>query len=51
MKEDIKALITLENKDKIYSGYRPTHLIGTYFTTGIHRYIEADYIDRGESKE
>ena len=51
MRADIKALITITNKDCVYTGYRPSHLINVYLTTGLHEYIDADCICNGESKE
>ena len=51
MRADIKALITITNKDCVYTGYRPAHLINGYLTTGLHEYIDADCIRNGESKE
>ena len=48
---DIKAKITVTDKDKCFSGYRPAHLINNYLTTGIHTYIGADCLRKGESKE
>ena len=44
MRADIKALITITNKDCVYTGYRPAHLINGYLTTGLHEYIDADCI-------
>ena len=38
MKADIKALITITNKDCVYTGYRPAHQIDGYLTTGLHDY-------------
>ena len=51
MKADIRALITITNKVCVYTGYRPAHLIDGILTTGIHEYIDADFIHNGESKE
>lgn len=51
MKADIKALITITNKDCVYTGYRPAHQIDGYLTTGLHEYIDTDRICNGESKE
>ena len=51
MRADIKALITITNKDCVYTGFRPAHLINGYLTTGLHEYIDADCICNGESKE
>lgn len=48
---DIKAQITVTNKDKCFSGYRPAHLINNYLTTGIHTYIGTDCLRKGESTE
>jgi elongation factor Tu len=51
LKADIKALITITNKDCVYTGYRPAHQIDGYLTTGLHEYIDTDRICKGESKE
>ena len=51
MKADIKALITITNKDRVYTGYRPAYLIDEKLTTGVIEFIDADCICRGESKE
>jgi len=51
LKADIKALITITNKDCVYTGYRPAHQIDGYLTTGLHEYIDTDRICNGESKE
>jgi len=51
MKADIKALITLTNRDCVYTGYRPAHMINGYLTTGLHEYIDCDHICKGETKE
>ncbi len=48
---DIKAKITVTDKDKCISGYRPAHLINNYLTTGIHTYIGTDRLRKGESTE
>ncbi len=48
---DIKARITVTDKDKCLSGYRPAHLINNYLTTGIHTYIGTDCLRKGESAE
>ena len=48
---DIKAKITVTDKDKCFSGYRPAHLINNYLTTGIHTYIGTDCLRKGESTE
>lgn len=48
---DIKAKITVTDKDKCFSGYRPAHLINDYLTTGIHTYIGVDCLRKGESTE
>ncbi len=49
LKADIRALITITNKDCVYTGYRPAHLIDGILTTGIHEYIDADCICNGEA--
>lgn len=51
MKADIKALITITNKECVFTGYRPAHMIDGYLTTGLHEYIGVDCIRNGESKE
>lgn len=51
MKADIRALITITNKDRVYTGYRPAHLIDGRLTTGVLEFIDADSICNGESKE
>lgn len=48
---DIKAIITLTNKECILSGYRPTHVIGDYLTTGLHEYIGVDRVMKNQSVE
>ena len=48
---DIKALITLKNKEYIYSGFRPSHMIGDYLTTGLHEYIEVDRLLKNKPTE
>lgn len=50
-KPDIKANITLTNRDFVYSGYRPAHLIGNYLTTGVHKYLNCDILKRNETVE
>ncbi len=48
---DIKAKITLSGREYIKSGYRPAHLIGAYYTTGLHQYIGTDTLNKGEIVE
>ncbi len=48
---DIKAKITLTGREFVMSGYRPAHLIGDYYTTGLHQYIGTDTLNKGESVE
>lgn len=48
---DIKAKITLIGRECVKSGYRPAHLIGDYYTTGLHQYIGAEILYKGESVE
>lgn len=50
-KADIKANITLTNRDFVYSGYRPAHLIGNYLTTGVHKYLNCDILKRNQTVE
>ena len=35
----------------IKSGYRSAHLIGDYYTTGLHQYIGTDTLNKGEAVE
>ena len=48
---DIKAKIVLTGRETIKSGYRPAHLIGDYYTTGLHQYIGTDTLNKGEAVE
>ncbi len=48
---DIRAKITITDKDECFSGYRPAHLINNILTTGIHTYIGTDSIKKGQSAE
>lgn len=48
---DIKARITLTDKDECLSGYRPAHSINGYLTTGVHTYIGMDRLKKGQSTE
>lgn len=48
---DIKAKITLTGRELVKSGYRPAHLIGDYYTTGLHQYIGTDTVNKGEIVE
>ncbi len=50
-KPDIRARITLTRERPAYSGYRPTHLIGDYPTSGIHLYLGVDVLHCGETVE
>lgn len=36
---DVRAMITLTRENPVRSGYRPSHLIGDYRTTGMHTYF------------
>ena len=51
IKSDIKAKIMLTGRELVMTGYRPTHLIGDYYTTGLHQYIGTDTVYRGEAVE
>lgn len=46
---DIKAEIMLIGREYVKSGYRPAHLIGDYYTTGLHQYIGSEILHKGES--
>lgn len=35
----------------VKSGYRPAHLIGDYYTTGLHQYIGTDTLNKGQTVE
>ena len=48
---DIKARITVTDKDNCLLGYRPAHLINNQLTTGIHTYIGTDCLRKDESTE
>lgn len=48
---DIKANITLTGRDYVQSGYRPAHMIGNYLTTGMHEYLHAGFLKKGETAE
>ena len=48
---DIKAKITITDKDECFSGYRPAHLINNYLTTGLHTYIGTYKLKKGQSTE
>lgn len=48
---DIKAKIVLTGREMVKSGYRPAHLIGNYYTTGLHQYIGTDTLNNGETVE
>ena len=48
---DIRAQITITDKDVCLSGYRPAHLINNYLTTGLHTYIGTDRLKNGQSTE
>ena len=48
---DIRAKITITDKDECFSGYRPAHLINNYLTTGVHTYIGTDSLKNGQSTE
>ena len=48
---DIKAKIVLTGRETIKSGYRPAHLIGDYYTTGLHQYIRTDTLHKGGAVE
>ena len=50
-KPDIKAKITLTDREFVYSGYRPAHLIGDYLTTGQHEYSNSDVLKKNETTE
>lgn len=51
LEADIKAKIILTGREYAKSGYRPAHLIGDYYTTGLHQYIGTDIVSKGESVE
>lgn len=51
IKADIKAKIMLTGREYVKSGYRPAHLIGDYYTTGLHQYIETEILNKGECVE
>ncbi len=51
VKADIRARITLTNRDMVLSGYRPAHLIGDYLTTGVQSFIDTDSLKKGECTE
>ena len=48
---DIKAKIVLTGRETVKSGYRPAHLIGEYYTTGLHKYIGTDTLNKGDAVE
>ncbi len=50
-KPDVRANITLTRAKPVQSGYRPAHLIGDYLTTGVHKYINTDFLHQGETAE
>lgn len=51
LKPDVRANITLERENPVYSGYRPAHLIGEYLTTGVHEYFSTSILKNGETTE
>ena len=46
---NVKAIITNISDRIIFSGFKPTHNIKGYLTTGIHKYIDKDAIRIAES--
>lgn len=48
---DIRVRITLKRDEPVCSGYRPTHLIGDYLTTGMQIYFKDGELRSGESVE
>ena len=48
---DIKARITITDKDECFTGYRPAHLINNCLTTGLHTYIGTARLEKGQSTE
>ena len=48
---DIRAIITITDKNECFSGYRPAHLINNILTTGVHTYIGTDSLKKGQSTE
>lgn len=50
-KPDIKAKITLTDREFVYNGYRPAHLIGDHLTTGVHQYLNCGILKKNETAE
>lgn len=48
---DIRARITVTKESPVYNGYRPAHLIGSYLTTGVHKYFNTEVLKNGETAE
>lgn len=48
---DIKAKITILRDSYVKSGYRPSHRIGDYITTGMHIYATDEAVNPGECVE
>ena len=51
IKPDVKAKITLTGREFVCSGYRPAHLLNGYLTTGLHQYIDCEYLQKGQEIE
>ena len=50
-KYDVKAIITNTGERKMYTGFRPAHMLNSQLTTGLHTYIGKEVIAPGESTE
>lgn len=50
-KYDVKAIITNTGERKMYTGFRPAHMLNLQLTTGLHTYIGKEVIAPGESTE